>query len=90
MESDGALRIAQPPIAVFLSGEQAYAIDDTCPHRGCPLSGGSLDGTTVTCSCHGSQFDVTSGALVSGPATFGVSTYPARLDGDTVLVDLPD
>src|SRR5690348_6452281 len=39
-----------------------YAFDDTCTHLGCSLAKGTLDGTTVTCRCHGSQFDVTSGA----------------------------
>ena len=45
-----------------------YAFDDTCTHTGCSLARGTLDGTTVTCGCHGSQFDVTSGAVLRGPA----------------------
>jgi catalase len=46
-----------------------YAFEDTCTHRGCSLSQGTLDGTTVTCPCHGSQFDVTTGEVRRGPAT---------------------
>lgn len=45
-----------------------YAFDDTCTHRGCSLANGELDGTIVTCACHGSQFDVTSGVVLRGPA----------------------
>ena len=45
-----------------------YAFDDTCTHAGCSLAMGQLAGTTVTCSCHGSQFDVTSGAVLRGPS----------------------
>lgn len=45
-----------------------HAFDDTCTHRGCSLADGTLDGTIVTCPCHGSQFDVTTGAVVRGPA----------------------
>ena len=45
-----------------------YAFDDTCTHMGCSLANGDLEGTTVTCACHGSQFDVTSGAVLRGPA----------------------
>lgn len=44
-----------------------YAFDDTCTHMGCSLANGTLDGTTVTCVCHGSQFDIASGAVLRGP-----------------------
>jgi nitrite reductase/ring-hydroxylating ferredoxin subunit len=29
----------------------------------------ALTGTTIMCQCHGSRFDIGSGAVVSGPAT---------------------
>ena len=38
-----------------------HGISDTCTHRGCSLSEGTLGGTVVTCPCHGGQFDVTTG-----------------------------
>ena len=38
------------------------------PTRGCSLGDGKLDGSVVQCACHGSRFDVTSGAVVRGPA----------------------
>jgi len=34
-----------------------YAFDDTCTHLQCSLAEGTLDGSVVTCPCHGSQFD---------------------------------
>ena len=42
-----------------------YAFDDlcTCSAAPCPLSGGLLTGTTVMCQCHGSRFDITTGAV---------------------------
>src|SRR6266849_9812939 len=36
-----------------------YAIDDTCPHRGAPLSEGECEVTVVTSPWHSAQFDVT-------------------------------
>lgn len=60
-----------------------HAFDDTCTHRGCSLSQGVLEGTTVTCPCHGSQFDVTTGEVRRGPATQPVATY--RLDATGAL-----
>jgi 3-phenylpropionate/trans-cinnamate dioxygenase ferredoxin subunit len=64
-----------------------YAIDDTCTHMGCSLASGRLDGTTVTCPCHGSQFEVTSGAVLRGPAQRPVRSFPVRVDGDELLTE---
>jgi 3-phenylpropionate/trans-cinnamate dioxygenase ferredoxin subunit len=65
-----------------------YAIDDSCTHRGCSLGDGKLDGTTVQCACHGSRFDVTSGAVVRGPAEDPVRSYPVHVANGEVQVDL--
>jgi nitrite reductase/ring-hydroxylating ferredoxin subunit len=54
------------PVAVANVDGRLLAFDDTCTHRGCSLATGDLDGATVTCPCHGSQFDVTSGAVPPG------------------------
>jgi len=62
-----------------------YAIDDTCTHRGCSLGKGQLEGTTVTCPCHGSQFDVTSGAVIRGPATRPVRSRIVQVEGEDLL-----
>jgi len=64
-----------------------YAFDDTCTHRGCSLAEGDLDGTTVTCPCHGSQFDVTSGAVLRGPAQKPVSSRLVEVKGEDLLVE---
>ena len=65
-----------------------YAFDDTCTHQGCSLGGGELDGTTVTCPCHGSQFDVTSGAVLRGPAGRPVRSRPVHVEGEDLLSDV--
>lgn len=64
-----------------------YAFDDTCPHTGCSLAMGTLDGTTVTCGCHGSQFDVTSGALLRGPARRPVRSRTVHVAGEDLQID---
>ncbi|HEV2438599.1 MAG TPA: non-heme iron oxygenase ferredoxin subunit [bacterium] len=75
-------------IAVFNVGGTFYAIANACTHMGGPLGQGALDGTTVTCPWHGSQFNVTSGQVVTGPARNPVASYPTRVQGDDVLVTL--
>jgi nitrite reductase/ring-hydroxylating ferredoxin subunit len=48
-------------------GGTFYAIGDRCGHENARLSRGSLMDTIVTCPMHASQFDVTTGKLMSGP-----------------------
>jgi len=71
-------------VAVARVATRLYAFDDLCPcaGEGCPLSGGLLTGTTIMCQCHGSRFDITTGAVVSGPATTALVVHDAReIDG---------
>lgn len=67
---------------------QLHAFDDTCTHRACSLAKGKLDGTTVTCPCHGSQFDVTTGQVLRGPAHRGVRSRLVHMEGEDFLVEL--
>jgi 3-phenylpropionate/trans-cinnamate dioxygenase ferredoxin component len=72
-------------ISVARVGGRLYAFDDlcTCAERPCPLSGGLLSGTTLMCQCHGSRFDIPTGAVVNGPATEPLNGYEAReVDGE--------
>jgi 3-phenylpropionate/trans-cinnamate dioxygenase ferredoxin component len=63
-----------------------YAFDDLCTHEGCQLSAGILTGTTLMCPCHGSQFDVTTGVVLRGPAKQPLTTYDVReRDGDIAV-----
>lgn len=63
------------PVGLYHVGGQLYALGDVCPHAGACLSEGMLDGPTLTCPRHGSQFDVTSGQRVRGPADQAIATY---------------
>ncbi len=67
-----------------------HAFDDLCTHQQCSLAEGDLDGTTVECPCHGSQFDVTTGEAVNGPATDPVDIFEVREEGGTLQVLLDE
>jgi nitrite reductase/ring-hydroxylating ferredoxin subunit len=75
-------------IAVANVGGILYAFDDACPHRQCSLGEGELHGAVVTCPCHGSQFEVTSGERLRGPAVRGIRSYPVRLEDGVLAVAL--
>jgi len=78
-----AFEVRGTKIAVANVGGAFYAFGDTCTHMACSLAGGDLEETTVICPCHGSEFDVTSGAVLQGPAREPVETYETRVeDGD--------
>jgi nitrite reductase/ring-hydroxylating ferredoxin subunit len=79
-----------PPGSALLVGDTAVfnvagsfcATQNKCTHRQGPLSKGKLEGSTVTCPLHGSQFNVCTGEILRGPATQPVKTYEVIVDGD--------
>ena len=79
--------VAGTKVNVANAGGHLYAFDDTCTHTGCSLAQGKLDGTTVTCACHGSQFDVTSGVVLRGPSQRSVRSRLAQVEGENLLVE---
>jgi len=75
-------------IAIARVNDRLYAFDDlcTCSDASCPLSGGLLNGTTIMCQCHGSRFDITSGAVINGPATKALTLYEVQEDEGSVRI----
>ena len=75
-------------ISVAQVGDRLYAFDDlcTCADDSCPLSGGLLTGTTIMCQCHGPEFDITTGAVINGPATDALTMYEVQeVDGQVQI-----
>lgn len=75
-------------ISIARVADRLYAFDDlcTCADRSCPLSGGLLAGTTLMCQCHGSRFDITTGAVINGPATQPLNRYAVQeVDGNVQI-----
>jgi len=68
-------------IAVANVSGTYYSFDDACTQQQCLLSEeGELTGTTVTCTCHGSEFDVRTGNVLAPPATLAVKVYRTRVE----------
>lgn len=77
------------PIALANVDGQFFAVDDTCTHEQCSLgTEGFLDGSIITCGCHGSQFEVTTGKVLSLPAPTDVATYAVKVEGNNVFVKI--
>jgi len=80
-------------LAVFLSEGKAYALDNTCPHAGGPLSAGTVDHGCAVCPWHDWRFELATG-LLQEASHISVSAYKTRLlerEGKAALVqaDLP-
>lgn len=79
-----------------------YATQNRCPHMRGKLSQGTLEGATVTCPLHGSQFDLSDGHVVRWLKGSGwvsmvgrvmksprpLATYNVKVEGDSILVEM--
>ena len=81
-------QVGDREIAVCNVDGELYAIDDVCTHDGGPLDQGELEGNEIECPRHGARFDVTTGAAIQLPAFEPVETYPVRVEGDTIMVEV--
>ena len=74
-------------VAVFNVSGKFCATQAKCTHRGGPLNEGKLDGSTVTCPWHGTQYNVCTGAVLRGPAIEPVKTYRVIVEGEIGRVE---
>lgn len=78
--------VAGVPVMLLKQDGAIHAIAATCPHLGGPLDQGTISDHTVTCPWHGSVFDVTTGDLRHGPATFGCVPYDVRVKDGSIAI----
>lgn len=73
-------------LAIYNVSGRFYATDGSCTHEhACLADGLVLDGI-IECPLHQGRFDIATGAAKGAPASIALKTYPARIDGDSVLV----
>ncbi len=82
--------IGEERVAVFLIGDDVYAIGDRCSHAEASLAEGELFDTEVECPRHGSSFDITTGIPHSLPATMPVPTYEVRVTDGVMEARMKD
>jgi NADPH-dependent 2,4-dienoyl-CoA reductase/sulfur reductase-like enzyme/nitrite reductase/ring-hydroxylating ferredoxin subunit len=70
--------------------DRFHAVSATCPHYGAPLADGVLCGTRVVCPWHHAAFNVVSGGLEEPPALDTLACYDVRVDGERIMVNVPD
>ena len=75
-------------IALFNLEGSYWAIDDSCPHRGGPLSEGEVEREVVTCPWHGSRFNIKTGEVLIPPAIEGVKSYEVQVEGSIIMIEV--
>jgi thiosulfate dehydrogenase [quinone] large subunit len=61
-----------PGIVMQLTKGNFVAYDAVCPHAGCTVSY-APSAKLMVCPCHGSEFQVATGQVISGPAPHGLT-----------------
>jgi uncharacterized membrane protein/nitrite reductase/ring-hydroxylating ferredoxin subunit len=82
------LHVKDKRIVLARTEVRYVAFDDHCTHRGGSLAGGSTMCNRVQCPWHGSQFDVTTGAVQSGPAKDPIKTYEVKQVEEKIILVL--
>ncbi|NND03871.1 MAG: Rieske (2Fe-2S) protein [Acidimicrobiia bacterium] len=78
-------------VPILLVGNEGrwWGIEDRCSHADCSFStDGEVDGLVVICNCHGSEFDVRTGAVLAAPATDPLRVLPLRRTAGRLEVEL--
>ena len=83
-----AVRTPQGCVAVFRTADdQAFALEDRCPHKGGPLSQGIVHGKSVTCPLHNWVLSLETGDA-EGADTGRALAFPLKVEEGRILIDL--
>jgi len=74
--TDAQLVITQPKAGTF------KAFSAICTHQGCTVS--TVENGTINCPCHGSEFAITDGSVVAGPAPKPLPAQSIKVSGGSI------
>jgi 3-phenylpropionate/trans-cinnamate dioxygenase ferredoxin subunit len=77
-------------VLVINSNGDVTAVQGICSHEYFELDKGFLTAGTLTCALHLSRFDVESGEPLDPPAEVPLAVYDVVIDGDRILIEVPD
>jgi NADPH-dependent 2,4-dienoyl-CoA reductase/sulfur reductase-like enzyme/nitrite reductase/ring-hydroxylating ferredoxin subunit len=69
---------------------EIHALGAFCTHYGAPLEDGVLSSGRIICPWHQAAFDAISGDLLEPPACEALPRYEVRLEGDNIVVMIPE
>jgi naphthalene 1,2-dioxygenase ferredoxin component len=84
------IKLGDRLVALYNVAGRLYATDNVCTHAFAMLTDGWLDGNEIECPLHAGRFDVTTGKGLGPPIPCDIRTYPVRIVGDDVQIDIAD
>ncbi|MGF6904924.1 non-heme iron oxygenase ferredoxin subunit [Paraburkholderia sp. GAS348] len=75
-------------VAIYSVDGAVYATDNVCTHGHARLCDGFLDGHEIECPLHQGRFDVRSGKAMCEPLTVDIQTYPIKIEGGSVYIEI--
>lgn len=76
-------------VALYKLDDGYYATNNICTHQHAFMSDGYIENGCVECPLHQAIFDIKTGAVLEGPTKLPLATYPLKIDGDSIFIDLP-
>jgi nitrite reductase/ring-hydroxylating ferredoxin subunit len=85
------------PVAVVVNGRHLalyqldgvhYATAELCTHAEASLCDGDIEGCSIVCPLHFGSFDIKTGQALDPPACDDLETYPTKIVGDEIHVEV--
>jgi 3-phenylpropionate/trans-cinnamate dioxygenase ferredoxin subunit len=75
--------------AIYRTEDDRYfATDGLCTHEKVHLADGLVMGAIIECPKHNGRFDFRTGAAKGAPVCVDLKTYPVKVEGGRVLLNL--
>lgn len=92
IDLDDALAVSVGDVEIALCNVDGtiYALNNICTHEYACMSDGLIEGDVIECPLHQAQFHIPTGKVLSSPAVVDLATYPVKIDGDDVYVQVSE
>ena len=75
-------------VALYSAAGKYYATSILCSHGQASLADGYLEDFLIECPLHQGTFDIRTGAAMSEPCTVPIRTFPVKVEGDMIHIEL--
>jgi Rieske Fe-S protein len=80
----GKIFSGQQVVVTQPSAGEYKAFSAVCTHMGCIVN--QISNGTIDCPCHGSQYNITTGAVVAGPAPKPLPAKQIKVSGSSIFL----
>jgi nitrite reductase/ring-hydroxylating ferredoxin subunit len=90
--TEGSMKLASAAGRVILLakiGGTVFGVSNSCPHMGCSLANGTLNGYLVTCPCHGWSFDIRNGQYTE-VEEITLTSYECKIQAGKICIRIID